>query len=106
MLTIIPHPGNFSDSVEIGTYEKATLGTLTVSHSSGKESKACGHRIGKRPQEHTECQLLRVSSPDTKHRIIGRIWNAPTGKNTVQNWDGLDPSLPHTGAVVDGRSVV
>ena len=34
-------------------YEKTTLGTLTMSHSSGKESKACRHRIGKKPQEYT-----------------------------------------------------
>ena len=40
--------GNFSDSIETGTYEKTTLGTLTMSHSSGKEKKANIHRIGEK----------------------------------------------------------
>lgn len=35
----------------MGTYEKTTLGTWTMSPSAGEESTACTHRIRKRPQE-------------------------------------------------------
>lgn len=40
--------GKFSDLIETGTYEKTILGTLTMFHSSGKESKTCIHRIEKK----------------------------------------------------------
>ena len=52
LLTTLSKTGNFSDSIETGTYENIMLGTLTMSHSSGKESKACIHRIGEEPQEY------------------------------------------------------
>ena len=48
LLTTTPNPGNFSDSIETGTHERTTLRTLTLSHGSRKESKACIHRIGEK----------------------------------------------------------
>ena len=48
LLITTPNPGNFPDSIETGTYEKTARGTLTMSHSSGKGSMACIHRISKR----------------------------------------------------------
>ena len=59
-----------TQQIQLGTYEKTTLGTLTISHSSGKASRACLRRIWKKPQENTQCLLLRVRSLDTKQRII------------------------------------
>lgn len=38
---------------------------------------------------------MRVSSLDSKHRIVGRILYAPGGKNTVPNVGWVDPSLPY-----------
>ena len=38
-----------------------------MSHSSGKETRAHTDRIGEKPQEYTQCQLLTVISLDTKH---------------------------------------
>ena len=37
-----------------------------MSHSSGKENRTHTDRIGEKPQEYTQCQLLRVTSLDTK----------------------------------------
>lgn len=78
-----------------------------MSHNSGKESKACIHRKGERPQEYTQCQLLRISSLDTKYKIIGRIWYAPRGKKIqCKNVEWIDPSLPYRGAYIGRRSMV
>lgn len=46
LLTTMPNPGNFSDSIETGTHERTTLRMLTLSHGSRKGSEACIHRIG------------------------------------------------------------
>ena len=52
LLTTTPNPGNFSDSIETGTYEKTTLGTLTMSHSSGKRVRHVDTEQGKASEIH------------------------------------------------------
>ena len=87
-----------------GIYEKTALGTLTMSHSSGKWSRTSIHRIGeKKSQGYTQGQMLRVSSLDNKHiePVIGS-----NGGNPIQGMGCRVPFLPYTGVHIGGRSMV
>lgn len=62
LLTITPTAGNVSDSIE--TYVK-TLRTISVSHSSGKESRVCMHR----EESLRDTTVPAVESKSLGHRI-------------------------------------
>lgn len=72
------------------------LGTLAMSQSCGKGSKACIHRLWKEPQEFTQCQPLRVSSQGIKH-IESTIGSSMIQWEKMQRkiWDG-EIHLCHT----------
>lgn len=69
-----------------------------MSRGSGKESTHTQNR-GK-PQEYTQCQLLRVKFPGRQaYRINDRIWCYPVGEKTqYKMWGWIDLSAPYAGA--------
>lgn len=103
----MPDPENYSDSIETVRYiwENNTWNISNGSkfgkgewgtHGTQNRGKASGIHI---------VPLLRVRSLDTKHRIIGKIWHAPTGKTTMQTLWWAVPSLSYARAYTGGRSM-